>query len=382
MPFMKLAHDIVARQANRALACLALAPFIYMAGIAPSDAQDREAQRASVNNDTVMIAAGPPSTLLMRAADDLAIALNDPESGFRILPVAGAGAASNIRDLILLRQIDLALTDLTVLREMNESRELSQMLTREIAQVVTLFENKLALLARRSVESIEALDGKRIAVGLQGSDSATHAEKIFQALGIGPELVYMGEMDAAIAVSEGAVEAFACFCLTSTSVYQKVMFDPDLHMLPIGYASELRNDYQPAFLTHEEFPAFIGRGQTVETVGVTLALVTYNWEKGSPRYARVAKFVERFLNNLPKLQQPPRHRGWASLNIGDEQPGWPRFAAVTEWQAANKGKALQEMRVAFGEFLDRWAPEVQEIAPNQRTQLFEEFLEWRGRQQP
>jgi hypothetical protein len=119
----------------------------------------------------------------------------------------------------------------------------------------------------------------------------------------------------------------------------------------------------------------------VDTLAVTLTLVTYNWDQGNPRYARVAKFVERFFNNLPKLQREPRHKGWQSVMISASAPDWPRFAAVDEWRNAQNADALQEMRVAFGEFLNRWEPVSAPVTKTSQTALFEEFLTWRANAQ-
>jgi TRAP-type uncharacterized transport system substrate-binding protein len=342
---------------------------------------DRNVQRAQENDAAVMIVAGRPDTSMMKIADDLSIALDDPDGNFRVVPVAGDGAAGNVRDIILLRNIDLAITDFTILNHMRQSRDLSQMLSREIAHVMTLFPEKLSILARTDIQSIEDLTGKRVSVGLRDSSSSVHAEKIFSALGVEPETVHLAEPDSALALDNGEIDAFMCFCLSSPGVYKQVMFNPDLRILPIPYAPGLQADYLPDTLVHTDFPSFITKDQTVDTLAVTLTLVTYNWEKGNPRYSRVAKFVERFFNNLPKLQQAPRHKGWQSVMISASAPDWPRFAAVDEWRTAQNADALQEMRVAFGEFLNRWETASAPVAETGQTQLFEEFLTWRANAQ-
>jgi TRAP-type uncharacterized transport system substrate-binding protein len=352
-------------------------PFTAAVHSAPID---RNLQRAKENEAAVMIVAGRPESTMMRIADDLAIALNDPDSGFHVVPVVGDGGIGNVRDLVLLRNIDLAITDLTVLEDMKEAKDLSLALHREVAHVLTLFPDKLTILARKTIRSLEELSGKRVSVGIREGGTAIHAKKIFDALGVDPELAYLASPDAAEALVKGDLDAFACFCLNSPGIYQRVMFNPDLHILPIPYTPEIGDDYLPTALVHKDFPSFISKDESVATVAVTLALVTYNWKKGNPRYSRVEDFVKRLLNNFSALQKPPRHPGWSAVQISAKTQDWPRFAAVTEWQGGRNADALQEMRVAFSEFLDRWKPKPASGKRTEQTKLFEEFLAWQGRE--
>lgn len=337
---------------------------------------DRVQQRAAANDATVLMVADHPDTTMMRIADDLSIALRGSDAGFRVVPVAGDGAEANIRDIVLLRNMDVGITDLTALERMRRSRDLSQNLALEVSHVMTLFPDKLQILARTSVQSIADLAGRRVGVGMRDSGTATHSAEIFRALRIGVTRVELAPADAAQALVAGEIDAFVCFCLSSPGIYQKVMFNPDLHLLPIPFEGPLQADYLPASMSHEDFPAFIRRGESVETLAVTLALVTYNWPKGNPRYARVESFVKQLFAAMPKLQQPPRHPGWRGVQVSATAAGWPRFAAATEWQAEQRQEATDDMRVAFTEFLSRWTEETAVREPAQ-NKLFEEFLNWR-----
>ncbi len=55
--------------------------------------------------------------------------------------------------MILLRNIDLGLTDLTALEYMKQRNDLGRMLPRELAHVLSLFPDKLTVLAQTSVKS-------------------------------------------------------------------------------------------------------------------------------------------------------------------------------------------------------------------------------------
>ena len=345
---------------------------------AQTSAANRDTQRADLNDSAIFIMAGRPGSAMLKVADDLAIALNDEKSSFRVVPIIGDGARGNIRDLILLRSVDLSITDFGALDKMKQSNGLSQMLHREIAQVVTLFPDKLQIFARTKIRSVKGLEGKSVGVGLKNSGTELHARAIFDALGVRVKQVNLAALDSAKALADGEIDAFVCFCSGAPEVYNQVMFDVDIHLLPVPFDAKLGRNYLTAKLVHKEFPSFIGKNETIDTVAVTLVLVTYNWKRDDPRYDRVAEFVELFFNNLSKLQKPPRHPGWSSVQIGATAPYWERFAAATEWQKSKRTDALQQMRAAFDEFLDKYSSESSSQAGNSdRLQLFEEFLAWR-----
>jgi TRAP-type uncharacterized transport system substrate-binding protein len=325
-----------------------------------------------------MLVADHADTTMMKIADDLSIALREESSGFRVVPVAGDGAEQNLRDLVLLRHIDAGITDLVTFERLKRSKAVSQNLVIEVAHVATLFPDKALLIARTSVGTASELTGRRVAVGVKQSGMEAHASEIFSALGVRPVPVNLAPIDAAAALLKGEIDAFICFCLASPGIYQQMMFNVDVHVLPIPFTGPLLKEYLPATIAHEEFPALIQKGKSVETVAVNLVLVTYNWPKTSPRYARVATFVQRMFDNIALLQQQPqRHKEWRSVQISASVPAWPRFAAAVEWQAARRQTALQDMRGAFDQFLSRWAVETPTAQHSDTTKLFEEFLQWR-----
>lgn len=347
------------------------------AAFAQDAGADRVDRRAAANAATVMLVADHADTTMMKIADDLSIALQDVPNGFRVVPVAGDGAEQNLRDLVLLRNIDLGITDLPTYERMRRSREVSQNLALDVAHVATLFPDKIQLIASTRIKAASDLTGKRVGIGLKPSGTAAHANEIFKGLGVQPVPVNLAAIDAAAALVRNEIDAFICFCLSSPGIYQQMMFNADLHVLPIPFEGALQKDYLPASVTHEEFPAFISKGEHVDTIAVTLVLVSYNWPKANPRYTRVANFVQRMFDNLGALQQPPRHKEWRSVEISANVPGWPRLAAAVEWQAAQRQVAIQDMRTAFYQFLGRWTEETPTARPAETTKLFEEFLQWR-----
>ena len=118
-------------------------------------------------------------------------------------------------------------------------------------------------------------------------------------------------------------------------------------------------------------------GDGVETIAVSSVLIAYNWPKGSDRYRRIEKFVQRFFPKLAEFQKSPRHPKWHETNLAATLPGWTRFAAADEWLQRNRPAQQQPtaaVRDNFKAFLatrGNTAPK-----PEDRERLFQEFLTW------
>src|SRR5262249_47054616 len=76
--------------------------------------QARAAQQKKINDSALMILSARPGTSYFTMAHDIATAVGETEE-LRLMAVDGAGGADNLRDLIYLRGIDLALVSANVL---------------------------------------------------------------------------------------------------------------------------------------------------------------------------------------------------------------------------------------------------------------------------
>ncbi len=335
----------------------------------------REERKNKINNTVITVAADHPDSTLMKIADDLAIALSDP-GNLRVLPIVGDGAAGNVRDLVFLRNVDVALTDVATMEHLKQNAEDGLDIGKEIAYISPLFSDKIQILARRNIKTVQQLVGRRVNIGLAGSGTAVHAQNILKAFNANANVSNMAQPDAVEMLIRGELDAIICFCLSSPGLYQRVMFNYDLHLLPIPWSNRLPPQYTPAKLTQRDYPAFIARNKTVDTIAVSLVLVTYNWRKSDPRYERVANFVRRFFERLTKLREAPRHHAWKTVSAAALLPGWRQFEAANEWNVASRETVSHKnLQLVFEEYLDQWTSENKKVA-TQQNQLFEEFLNW------
>ncbi len=103
----------------------------------------------------------------------------------------------------------------------------------------------------------------------------------------------------------------------------------------------------------------------METIAIPTILAAFNWQKGSNRYARVARLTDYLFDRLNTLQGPGFHPKWKDVVLNAQVPGLKRFPAAQEW-------------------LDRTAPgKVASSSPAVEpadAKLFQQFLQWKAGQ--
>ena len=114
-----------------------------------------------------------PHSRAARAVNELAERRSEL-GNIRVLPIAGHGASANVRDLLYLRGVDLAILNSDILEFLSQSHQYPDARIR-IRYVTHLFDQKIYLLARKEFGRIEDLRGRKVAVLSRGSGSATTA---------------------------------------------------------------------------------------------------------------------------------------------------------------------------------------------------------------
>jgi uncharacterized protein len=149
-----------------------------------------------------------------------------------------------------------------------------------------------------------------------------------------------------------------------------------MRLLPVPYTEALEQDYFPAKLTSEDYPALVAQGTTVDTVAVASVLAVYNWPRDTDRYRRVASFVDAFFTKFADFQKPARHPKWKEANLNSSLKGWKRFPAAEEWLQRNE---RQPAGVAGGidpALARAQAARAAPYDPAEQQRLFQQFMDW------
>jgi len=342
----------------------------------------RESLRARLNENVVTIMAGSPSGTDLAIVQDLASVLDDGDR-LRVLPMVGKGPEQNIKDVMFLRGVDMGVTQANLLKHFDKTGELGPNLKGQIAYISKLFNEELHILVRSDVNDIHELNGKFVNFGAEGSGAEITGRLIFAALGVDTQEVHINDADAIQKLKDGDIDATIAVTGKPAPILTSLK-DTGLKLLAVPYAKGLEDEYYPATFTHHDYPALVPAGGRVDTVSVCAVLVSFNWPGDSVRYAKIAKFVDRFFANFDSFLKAPRHPKWRDVNFAATLEGWKRSPLSQAWiDRAKQATTDSASRSHFDAFLaqasgTRDTP----ISDAERADLFRAFIQWnKGRNQ-
>jgi TRAP transporter TAXI family solute receptor len=336
----------------------------------------RESSRARMNENVVTIMAGSPSGTDLAIVQDIAQILDDGDA-LRVVPMVGRGPAQNIKDVMFLRGVDMGVTQANILKHFARNGELGPNLMSQITYVAKLFNEEMHILVRSEVSDIAALEGKKVSFGAPGSGTEITGRLIFEGLGIKVEKRHLAETDAIEKLKSGEIAAAIVVTGKPAPVLAMLKDTTGLKLLAVPYAKQLEADYYPGTLTHEDYPALVPKGQSVDTVAVCAVLVSFNWNGDNARYRKTAKFVDRLFTNFDALMKPPHHPKWREVNFAATLEEWRRSPLAERWIERAKATAETTTKTRFDTFLAQSASAGgAPISEDERAKLFRAFLEW------
>ena len=334
------------------------------------------AQRDRRNAWTVGIAGGQLSGTYMTFANELAEVLDDGDN-LRIIPIVTYGAASNLDDLLYLRQVDVAITQADVFDYFRNQRKISNLESR-VNYIVRLPVSEVHILASTDVKTIEDLSGKKVSFGPAGSASSLTGTIVFQRLGVKVEQVLVDNASALQKLKSGEIAALVRVIGKPIDFFAKIPASAGLHFVPIPFSKTFADYYTLGELTNKEYPGLVPEGESTDTIAVPAVLAVFNWQKGSDRYRRVERFTESFFTKWDKFREPPRHPKWRDVNLAATVPGWTRWSVAEEMLKRLRAKDgdPQVASVEFSNFLSSKGSAFANLTQQQRDAIFMEFLQW------
>ncbi|CAO3402546.1 TAXI family TRAP transporter solute-binding subunit [Azospirillum palustre] len=330
----------------------------------------------NANSGTVGIVSGGVEGTYVRIAADLASVLDDGDT-LRVLPMLGKGSIQNLKDVVLLKGIDVGIVQSDVLAYAKRERLLPN-LDRRIKYIAKLYNEELHILAGPDVTRIEDLAGRKVNVDVQGSGTSMTASLVFDMLGIRVEPQANDQALALEKLRKGEIAAMAYVAGKPTRLFRDLKAGDGLHFLSIPMSAALLDTYLPSRLTSADYDGLIAPGEQVDTVAVGAVMAVYGWERDLERHRKVARFVDAFFSKFDEFLKPPRHPKWKEVNLAADVPGWTRFEPAEQWlRQASAAKEPQTAAARKEEF--RSFVEQRGVPPQQAEKLFEQFLLWQAR---
>lgn len=340
-----------------------------------SAAAARPAQERKRNDNAPMILGGYPGTSYFDVAQDMRAMLTaDP--GVRLIVVDAPGGIDTLRDLTLLRGIDLALVSGNVLEFADNNGALGPALKDRISYVASLYEEEVHVLAGPGVAALENLAGKKVAVPPDDGNAEFTARDLLRRVHVEAEIVKVNPIDAIEDLQSGDLGALVLVGGKPSRFVSGLPRDGGLHLLAVPQ-KPLGEAYSPGNLSADDYPALIPPAQTVETVSVGIIVVANRTASDNDSHQRVAKFVPAFFAAFSDFSGRHRHPKWNEVNLAATLPGWSRFPEAKDWLVTALREQSASVQKGFERFLRARTPAgQQQPSAETRERLFKEYLEW------
>jgi len=346
------------------------------------------ALRERRNAWTVGVAGGQLSGTYMTLADELAQVLDDGDN-LRVVPIVTYGAASNLDDLLYLRQVDVVMAQSDVFEYFRTQRKTPN-LEQRIHYIIRLPVSEMHVLAGTDIKSIEDLRGKKVSFGPAGSASSLTGTIVFQRLGVKVEQVLLDNPTALEKLKSGELAALVRVIGKPVGFFAQIPPNSGLHLVPIPFSKIFTDHYTLGEFSSQEYPTLVPQGEKIDTIAVPAVLAVYNWPKNTVRYRRVQRFTEALFTKWDKFMEPHRHPKWRDVNLAATVPGWTRWSVAEEMlnrtQTHPRVAEFQQKDPRAGEFWsslkyqDQYQDRsVMELTQEQREALFRDFLRWRDK---
>jgi len=326
---MELRQTMMRASAILAFFVLALTAAFAQEGRGPRPPAPSEdpAVRDRVNAWTVGFAGGLLEGAPIRFATEIARVVND-DGEMHVLPVVTRGPTENVNDLLYLRGIDIAIINGDSL---DEYRSQVPQIGSRIVQILNLFPSELHVFVRPEITSLADLAGKKVNFNTQGTAAAYSGPLIFSRLGIDVDKTFVPHPVALEMMRRGEIAAVVFVTSKPVDAFVKGKWEQGFKFLPVEYGPKLADYYVPAVLTSSDYPALVPSGEQITTIGVPTVLVSYNWKPGTPRYLKVARFVESLFARMDRLRSAGFDPKWKEIDLSVSAPGLARFKAAQDW---------------------------------------------------
>jgi hypothetical protein len=343
------------------VALLGVALQIGVANAQPSHTKESDtAEIAKINAWTVGLAAGQLEGAPLRFATDISRIVDDGDN-LQVLPIVTRGPTENVKDLLYLRGVDVAIINADTLEQFRAKLPDIQ---QRITYILSLFPSELHIFVRPGIDSVEQLRGRKVNFNTQGTAAAYSGPLIFDKLKLNVQKTFIPHQVALEQMKAGTDDMDAVVFITSKPVdaFLRGKWPQGFRFLPVPFQDF--SFYLPAALTSADYPLFIPPGQQVQTLAIPTILAAFNWPKESDRYKRVARLTDYLFDRLPTLQGPGYHPKWKDVVLNAEVPGLTRFRAAQEWLDRTRSMAQA-------------SPSTSQTLTPADVQLYQEFLKWR-----
>ena len=286
-------------------------------------AKRQEALLDIANTNVVGIIGGAQTSTRTRMILDMRNVLNVKDK-LRIVPIVGQTATQNVIDLFFLRGVDVAVVQADVLSSLKAGTSIPR-LRKQIRYIAPLHDETLHMVVGSGISNIRQLAGRIVNFSSESTGTVFTASNILSQLGIKVRAIRTSDGEGLRLVKSGEISATVRLDGRMSSAFGDLALTDKLRLLEVPMPQGASRVYRTTRLTSAGYPGLIPRGQSVDSVTVSMVMVSRNWPRRSLQFKKIAKFARSLNQNLARFRERQRDPKWEQVRLDRNVPGWSRF---------------------------------------------------------
>jgi len=192
--------------------------------------------------------------------------------------------------------------------------------------IFPLYNEEIHLLGRRDLVNFDDLEGKKVAIGKEGSGTYLTAKFLFEVSDVKPVIMDSVGTDEALAgLKGGDIDAMFYVAGFPVKLFEEDVTEEDgLALIPI-VNKRIVEIYPIAEIPAETYN---WQHQAVSTVAVKAVLVSFDFRRANCEY--VGKFAQILNENMDWLKENG-HPKWKFVNLDFPLKGWEQYDCVKKY---------------------------------------------------
>jgi uncharacterized protein len=288
---------------------------------------------AQAAEDTIGLVTGPKTGTYFAFGKDIAQVAG--KAGVEVDIKSSEGSIDNIKRINSSENAALGIVQSDVLGFLSRSKSPESIrMASNLRMVFPFYNEEVHVLARKEITSFAGLQGKKVAVGEDGSGNMLTSINLFSMMNVVPGeskkiapaqgvvAVLKGELDAVIFVGGKPVRLFKNLedlTLPENQKYAAML--EQVHFLPMDNAKMLE-EYKPGKITKADYN-FVR--DDVQTIAVQAVMVSYDFSKrgSKKRCEKLSTLAKVLRKELPGLQEKG-HPKWKEVNLDADSGIWKK----------------------------------------------------------
>ena len=223
-------------------------------------------------------------------------------------------------------QMGIVQSDVLAFVSRLQSDPILKRIANKTKMIFPLYNEEIHLLGRRDLVDFDDLEGKRVAIGKEGSGTYLTAKLLFEVSDVKPVIMDSVGTDEALAELKGGdIDAMFYVAGFPVKLFEEDVTEEDgLALIPIMNKSIVE------FYPIAEIPAktYNWQHQAVNTVAVKAVLVSFNFRRANCEY--VGKFAQILNENMDWLRENG-HPKWKFVDLDFPLKGWEQYDCVKKY---------------------------------------------------